>query len=273
MRAILILLIFLVQPYSFAQPLSGVTMDTWPPFMYQNKNTLSGITVDSVKLIFKQADVATTIRALPWARAYNQALKDKNSYIFPLFKTSKRASSFHWVGPIPPAYNMQFYQLKSRTDIKVDSLSDAKKYRVGVLNKVANHKFLLEQGFVEGKNLFIVTEPGQNIKKLFAERIDLLINNPYTLSIQLPKLKHTLSDLQAGIPLYKSEPVFIGLNKNISAETASKLQDAYLHLKQQGQFKAIQQTYLNKNSAPFNCGAEHSVAAENKDSSCKSAVK
>lgn len=248
-------------------------MDTWPPFMYQHNNQLSGITVDSVNLIFKQAEVPVIIRALPWARAYNQALKDSNSFVFPLFKTPEREQSFHWVGPIPPTYNMSFYKLKSRTDIKINHLADAKKYRVGVLNKVASHKFLLDQGFIEGKNLFVVTEPEQNIKKLLAKRIDLLINNPYTLSIQLAALQHKIDDLEASIPLYKTEPVYIGLNKKIAQNTVNKLKNAYLELKQQGQFKTIAQAYLNKSSQPSNCGGSHSTAPANKASPCNSAVK
>ena len=57
--------------------------------------------------------------------------------------------------------------------IKLASLEEAKKYRVGVIFQDFRHDYLLRHGFVEGENLESTNTHDLNYAKLKAGRIDL----------------------------------------------------------------------------------------------------
>ena len=214
--------------------------------MFLEEGRISGIATDIVRATFERAKIALKLDISPWARAYQIALTEKDTFIYMLYRTEDRESSFKWVGPIVPAQPMYFYKLRSRSEISINSLEDAKQYTVGVVRNVANHKFLLKQGFEEGKNIAAVTNPKQNLKKLLAGRIDLLISSELTLAMQMKEIGASMREIESSFTPIETQAGYIGFNLQISDEKIQRLQHALESLQEDGTVREIQDKYISK---------------------------
>lgn len=121
--------------------------------------------------------------------------------LFSILRNPQREKLFKWVGSLHP-FEVYFYRMKDRSDIAVNALGDARKYRIGVLRDDSRNIYLRSQGF--GENLEEVNLDEQNIKMLFSGRIDLLPSDPIVLSYWLKTMnddptstrKYSLEDLE-----------------------------------------------------------------------------
>ena len=62
---------------------------------------------------------------------------------------------FKWVGEIYPLKD-HLWALKSRNDISINSLEDAKHYLIGIPRSDNQHQYLTQQGFQSPKNLHLL---------------------------------------------------------------------------------------------------------------------
>lgn len=182
-----------------AQDITVVTYE-WPPYNYTENGEIIGISTQIVRAVLNKAKVAAEYKVYPWARAYKMASEQKNILIYTIRRTPEREALFKWVGPITPPADSYFYKLKKRTDIVIHSLEDARQYKIGVTRDDSMHLFLLRHGFEEGTHLEVVTTDTQNLKRLFRERIDLIIWTEFTLPLKAKAL---------GLPFDQLEKVFL----------------------------------------------------------------
>lgn len=176
--------------------LSRVTVVTCiePPYqMQENDRPLTGVSVELVQMMLKEAGVDLKIQVYPWARAYNMAQRLDNVMLFSILRNPPREKLFKWVGALHP-FHVNLYRMKDRPDIVVKKLDDARKYRIGVLRDDSRNIFLRSQGF--GENLEEVSLDSQNIKKLFLKRIDILPSDPFVLSYWFKVMNNDPATLQ-----------------------------------------------------------------------------
>lgn len=239
-------LIYLHPLYAYSNEISATTISTWPPFMFEENGKITGIATEIVESIFEEVAIDYKIYVYPWARAYQQVKTSNKDMIYMLYRTPERESLFNWVGPIVPAHNMYFYKLSERKDIVINSLDDAKKYKVGVVRNVANHKFLLSKGFDDGVHLDPVVAPQQNVKKLFMGRIDLLIGNEYTLPTLLKEANITYGSIERIYSVLESEPGYMGFSLDTPDELVDKIQHAFEKVQSKGTIDLINAKYIDK---------------------------
>jgi len=99
----------------------------YPPYEYTDENgKIRGFSVEILRAMLTEMKIKDNIRVLPWKRAYHTALNQKNTLLFSTVRTEARESLFQWIGPINSVVS-SLYKLRSRTDIKVKTLNDAKK--------------------------------------------------------------------------------------------------------------------------------------------------
>lgn len=245
MRKIPVLFVLILAFHTIpADTYKGYTIDSWPPFMYVENNRITGIATEIVREVFRDSHIDMTVEAVQWTRAYDSALKEQKSFIYLLYRTDEREPLFKWVGPIVPAIDMNLYRLKKRDDITANSLEDAKSYRIGVVRGVANHKYLIDQGFEEGVNLEAVSSPGQNIALIINGRIDLLINTEFTLPRLLQGTGLTRDDFEIVFTAIESEPGYIGLNINTPDAVIENLEKSYGKLESWGVIDSIYNKFL-----------------------------
>ncbi len=224
-----------------------------PPYQMQEKGQLTGVSVELVQLMLKEAGVKAKIQVLPWARAYRMALQDENVMLFSILRNPQRENLFQWVGTLHP-FQVYFYRLKDRPEIVVNTLADAKKYQIGVLRDDSRNIYLRSQGFEA--NLDEVTLDSQNIKKLFAKRIDLLPSDPIVLAYWFKTLNDDPAteqqyDLAQLEQIFRMEGAdgenYIAMSLNTDNRVVEHFRQALNRVKARPQYKAILGKYLKNN--------------------------
>jgi polar amino acid transport system substrate-binding protein len=126
-----------------------------------------GIGTDKVREIMARAGISYTIALLPWKRAYTAALERADACVFSTTRTPEREPLFKWVGPTDEAQWVLMARIGS--GIRLASLDDARRYRIGTYNGDARDHFLRERGFT------VDPAPNDmlNPTKLLMGRIDL----------------------------------------------------------------------------------------------------
>lgn len=222
-----------------AKQLLVVTEDL-PPFQMSTENgQISGAMVDITLLLLNEAQLDYRIQMYPWARAYDIALKQDNAIIFSILRSDSREKDFKWIGQI---YTLKSYLagLKSRNEIKIESLEDAKQYAVGTIRDDLAESYLKSKGFVEDKNLYVSAKYTRLWQMLYNGRTDLAFTNstvwPY-------EIKNTGLDPNDIIVHYEipdvSTKLYIAANKNIDSKVLAKLKHALTRIKADGRHQAI----------------------------------
>ncbi|WP_100642500.1 substrate-binding periplasmic protein [Alteromonas facilis] len=142
---------------------SVVTEDA-PPLQFIVDGEVKGVSTRLVNDVLKQANIDADIEVYPWARAFDKALKYKNTLIFSTIRTPERESQFHWIGKIG-RFHLSFMGLKQNTAFNIGSTSDAKQFVIGAMRDDFTHQYLVSNGF---------TNEGLVIRSSLPELMDLL---------------------------------------------------------------------------------------------------
>ncbi|MES2297287.1 MAG: transporter substrate-binding domain-containing protein [Pseudomonadota bacterium] len=127
---------------------------------------------EGVKLILKNAGLPDyRISVYPWARAYQLALHEPNTLIYPIARTAARERQFKWVGEMQTVH-YHFVKLADRKDIVIKRLDDARAYSIGVVRDDVRHQYLQAHGFA---NLYVGAKWNDNVTHLLNRQIDVLI--------------------------------------------------------------------------------------------------
>ena len=83
-----------------AQPIIAYTEVLYPFQFHNEKQELTGYSVELLRRLFKLTGHEYEIRVLPWARAFKNSLNQKDAMIFSIARTEKREAMFKWVGKV-----------------------------------------------------------------------------------------------------------------------------------------------------------------------------
>ncbi len=173
-KLLLFVLLFSLSTYSaLAQDSWNIMTEELPPYNFIKDNLVHGISADILLQLLEKNDISIdrgSIQLFPWPRAYQMVQDIPGSILFSTARTSQREKLFKWVGPITDL-TIGLVGLKTK-NIKLQSIKDADKYRIGTIRNGAPEQLVLEAGIQES-NLERIASPESNIKKLQAGRIDL----------------------------------------------------------------------------------------------------
>ena len=82
------------------------------------------------------------------------AASTPNVLIYNMARTKEREAQFEWIGPIA-GYRLGFVRLKQRTDIKINTLDDARAFNIAVQRGDFATEWLVQQQFRPGTQLQI----------------------------------------------------------------------------------------------------------------------
>lgn len=242
---LLILIMFSLSiSYAFSQNIEVITYE-WPPYNYKENGKFVGISTEIVSTLLTKANIESHYRIYPWARGYNRALYEPNVAIYSMRRTPTREKLFKWVGPITPPSSSFMYKLKKRKDIVLHSLDDAKQYQIGVVDGDSMHQYLKHRGF-ETNTLQVVTRDTQNLKKLFEERIDLIIWTELTLPIKTKALGLPYHELEKVLRVWQDEEgYYLAFSQKTSDELVEQASIALTQIKEEGLLESVVEKYLN----------------------------
>ncbi|WHS60719.1 ABC transporter substrate-binding protein [Pseudomonas sp. G2-4] len=217
--------------------------ENFPPYnMAKNgKNfaqdgNINGIAVDIVREIFKRADISYSLTLrFPWERIYKLALENPGYGVFVMARLPEREKLFKWVGPIGP----DDWIMLAKTDSKItlDSLEQARQYRIGAYKGDAIAETLAKQGL----NPIVVLRDQDNAKKLVNGQIDLWATGD-PAGRYLAR-QEGVNDLKT-VLRFNSAELYLALNKDVPDDVVARLQGALDELRKEGAVDAIMARYL-----------------------------
>jgi polar amino acid transport system substrate-binding protein len=217
--------------------------ENFPPYnMAKNgKNfaqgeNINGIATDIVREVFQRAGItySLTLR-FPWERVYKLALENPGYGVFVMARLPDREKLFKWVGPIGP--DDWIMLAKADSKITLETLNDARQYKIGAYKGDAIAETLTKQGLKP----IVVLRDQDNAKKLVNGQIDLWATGDPAgryLARQdgVTGLKTVLR--------FNSAELYLALNKDVSDEVVAKLQAALDQLRKEGVVDEIMGRYL-----------------------------
>ncbi|MGD9009967.1 MAG: transporter substrate-binding domain-containing protein [Desulfobacteraceae bacterium] len=144
----LLLLSVIIVGNANAQTLTIYT-EEFPPFNFTEKGKITGVSTEIVRHVMADTGIQYRIQSLSWKETYQRAQEEPNSLIFSISRNKSREKLFKWIGIIVPT-SYFVMALKSRTDIKVESLADMKKYKIGTTMDDIVESWLISKGFDTG---------------------------------------------------------------------------------------------------------------------------
>ncbi|UAA38293.1 transporter substrate-binding domain-containing protein [Paraneptunicella aestuarii] len=160
---------------AYAETLEVVTEET-PPLQYMVDGELRGRSTEIVRDVLATAGLEANFKVYPWARAYNIAKNNKNTLIYSILRTQNRERHFAWIGAIGH-FKLGFVHLSDRTDIKLKTFDDVKKWRLGVIREDFTQQYFIDLGFKEDENFILRGTLKELVNLMFSRKIDLFVGD------------------------------------------------------------------------------------------------
>lgn len=152
-----------------------IVTEEFPPYNLTENGRITGFSTEVVEAVLRETGVAAPIQSMPWARAYDIALKGENVLIYSITRTTQREKLFKWVGVVAPS---DWYLFARRgSGVTLTRLEDAKAYRTATVNEDAGEQYLVANGFALGRQLQSSNKYESNYEKLRLGRVDLWVAN------------------------------------------------------------------------------------------------
>lgn len=246
-------LLWIALPISANQsPFIHIVTENLPPYQIVTQNKpLSGFAVDLIKETMARSHYAYSMKYYSWVRSYNLAQIKANHCIFSVARLKSRESMFKWVGPISNVNNTAMWARKGR-HIKISNLNDAKKYTIAVNRNDFTHIGLMERGFNEGNNLYVLNDTKSLISLLMTRpEIDLIVVDDTTIKFRTELVGANINDLQR---VYEIKDLqlnfFFACSKktddNVIKHLSNKLQSLY----QDGTYDIIWEKWRHTLTSP-----------------------
>ncbi len=201
----------------------------------QDEN-INGIATDIVREIFKRAEItySLTLR-FPWERIYKLTLEKPGYGVFVMARLPDREKLFKWVGPIGP--DDWIMLAKADSKITLETLDDARKYKIGAYKGDAIAETLAKQGL----NPIVVLRDQDNASKLVNGQIDLwATGDPAGRYLARQEGVNGLKTVLR----FNSAELYLALNKDVPDEMVTRLQAALDQLRKEGKVEEIMARYL-----------------------------
>ncbi len=207
-----------------------VVTEDWKPYSYREDGVVKGTATEIVRATLVRAGLNYNIKVYPWARAYHMSLNNENILIFAITKTDERLPLFKWVSPVSPGDNNYFYKLKTRKDIIINSLEEAKKYSVGANRASYKHQLLIKHKFPK---IHPNVHMKYSIKQLFFSRIDLVLSDSQSMIADMKEIGKPLDQIEEAFLVYTNYN-YMAFSLRTSDAIVKRVKKAYNLLVEEG---------------------------------------
>ncbi|OGR11862.1 MAG: hypothetical protein A2277_20035 [Desulfobacterales bacterium RIFOXYA12_FULL_46_15] len=146
--------------------------EEYKPYNFVENGEIKGIAPDLLGLAWKEMNIEKQeIKVLPWARGYDMLQNNPYTVLFATARSDERENQFKWACPITT--NHYVVLAKKDRKIKISSVEDINKYRIGTIREDIAEQLLIAKGlnaarFDRGHDI------KSNVRKLDVGRIDLM---------------------------------------------------------------------------------------------------
>lgn len=224
---------------SNAQSLKIVTEELPPLQITTDKGTYTGAIIEVVELLLKETSTNAKIEFYPWAHTYQIALSRPNTLIFSMLRDVSREEQFQWIGHLYTV-TAYFAALNERNDIKINTLEDAKIYKVGTVRADLAQSYLIDKGFAPNKNLYVTSKYTKLWQLLYSGKIDVVLTNDFIWRYKIvnSELNPERTNLLYKIPNFSSE-LYLAASINTDKKIVDDFANALKQIKSDGRFLQI----------------------------------
>lgn len=197
-----------------------------PPYQYVNEQgEVVGTMTEQVNRLLTLSGVEAEIIMMPWARAFETALRRPDTLIFSLLRNEEREQLLEWIAPLGTT-ETYLYQLSSKPEIVITELEQLKKPHIIAVKRDDITARLLQKE--APKATFIVqTNTKDNLKMLMIGRADLTPASVEQMELFCQDLNCSLSDFRPVIRLRQlGKTLYLAANKQTNAALLDKLKVA-----------------------------------------------
>ena len=241
---ILITLIGLHLPVAISHEVTSekieVACTDWPYILIKNDH-MSGASYEITKKVFERANLSFDYKIYPWARVYYYGLNKPNFAIGCLERVFWRENHFYWIGPVNPGVYVYFYKM-ARNPVKINTLFDLTKYRIGVQRGSFYEDFLKNNSFTE-QNIVPVTNHFQTLLMLNANRVDFVLMDEATINNLAKEINIERHKFKKELLAYQAQ-TYLALSKKTPPDVYLLLKKAYQELVDEGEIQKIIEHYF-----------------------------
>lgn len=167
---------FCSQAYAQTHSLQVVAAES-QLLQYPIKGVAHGPSADILRLLLAQANLDSKIEFMPWPRAFKTALTEPNTLLMTIIRTQERENQFYWISKVSDTVK-SFISRKENNSGAVTTLAEAKNKITAVVRESNSHHYLLDKGFSDSKNLYLVSSMETAIKLLVNKKINFVFTDP-----------------------------------------------------------------------------------------------
>lgn len=233
------LIVFLILPGIFI-PVAAAQVPTslqnltymteeFPPFNFQENGTPTGLAVDLLVAITKEAGEeipAADIKVVPLTEGLSSVRNTTGSVIFSIARTPNREGYYRWVGPFA-SYNIVLFSLRSR-NISILSPEDLRDYSIGAITSDVSVEKLVQLG-VNPDNIVTDPDPVELFRMLDSGTIDMVTSGDIAGEYFIKKMNGTPESYKI-VYRMDSTPLYYAFNRETSADLISRFQQALTRL-------------------------------------------
>lgn len=235
----MMLLLIIFNNSSSAETILALT-EHLPPLQIAGEEMVSGLGVEVVSATLNKAEVDFKIEAHDWSTVYQQTLKESNTCLFSVARMPSREDTFFWVGEVA-VLTSSFFTSKNNPAL-IESVEDAKDFKVAAVKDDVTHHFLVHNGFIEGENLYVHHnyETLHQILHIPSRQIDLIV-----LSRELNPFRFENVDSYKELFRIKELDLHLNLACNLKTNKGllEKLKQNMLALEEDGTLNAIRKKW------------------------------
>jgi len=214
-----------------ATPALQFLTENQPPLSTVEHGQVGGIATAIISEMLKRAHIDGQFSQLPWARAYVLSQQQADTCVYPIVRSAERGPLFQWVGPI--AVNQWVLYGGPQFTGHLNSLDDARPYRIGGTLRDAKSDYLRAQGF---SRLELVADEETNARKLAAGHLDLWIAATGRAQQLIDSLG--LKGLRPLLVIGRNEQ-YLACNRGVKPELIAQLNNALAAMRKDGSLRVI----------------------------------
>ena len=214
-----------------------------PYFWLDDNNQPQGANYDLAAALMAHTKLKGVIEQLPWARAVVEATSKPDIVLLTALRTELREKQLKWLGTVHTA-QAHLLAMKENSNIQIVDFEDAKKYMIGTIRGYGAADFFISNGFVEGRNLMLLSSQTQLWSMLFKGRIDLVLDNLTTAKFEINRAGFNVEDVNSvmSIEALKAN-LEMATGHLTDQQTTERLRKGLQQLKDNGEYQRIMENW------------------------------
>jgi len=219
-------------------PSVRVVTEQLPPYSFEDGGVVKGASTAVVRAVLEQAGLRYTLELVPWARALDTALHERNTFIYSIARTEEREGQLLWLGKICDR-KLALFCSKARGDLLGRSLKDLPDATFAVIQGDASVDLLRKLGVPAARLHLMRDAPSPTAAAHVLEgRSDFFVSNPLRFEAGV---RGTELDgrFQQHSVLWEGDGYYLAANTASDPALVGRVREAFAALHASGRIKAL----------------------------------